>query len=299
MDRIEAMATLLAVVRAGSLSAASRELRTPIATVSRRISELEAHLGTRLLTRTTRRITLTDAGEAYAAACRHILEQVEEAERAASGEYRAPRGELTVTASMMLGRRYLTPIATDFLGAYPDVVVHLRLSDRALDLHQEHVDVAVRLGPLPDSSLVARRVGEIRRVLAASPEYLARRGTPGTPAELAGHDCLDFAGFRTFSAWDLSPDGAETGVRPRLSIDTAEPLVDAAIAGAGIVGLFSFHIAAAVRAGQLVPLLRGFEPPPLPVHLVYLGGGPLPLKVRAFLDFAAPRLKAALEADVL
>jgi DNA-binding transcriptional LysR family regulator len=298
MDRIEAMATLLAVVRAGSLSAASRELRTPIATVSRHISELEAHLKTRLLTRTTRNVTLTDAGKAYAAACRHILEQVEDAERAASGEYSAPRGELTVTATMMLGRRYLTPIATDFLGAYPDIVLHLRLSDRALDLHQEHVDVAVRLGPLAESSLIARRIGEARRVIAASPEYLARRGVPERPADLATHDCLDFAGFRRFSAWDLLPDGEAAPVRPRLSIDSAEPLVDAAIAGAGIVGLLSFHIAAAVKEGQLVPLLRSFEPPPLPVHLVYVGGGPLPLKVRVFLDFAAPRLKAALETSL-
>jgi DNA-binding transcriptional LysR family regulator len=298
MDRIDAMATLLAVIRAGSLSGASRELQTPIATVSRHISELEAHLNTRLLNRTTRSVTLTDAGEAYAAACRHILERVEEAERAASGEYRAPRGELTVTATMMIGRRYLTPIATDFLGAYPDIVLHLRLSDRALDLHQEHVDIAVRLGPLADSSFIARRIGEVRRVIAASPEYLVRRGVPEKPADLATHDCLDFAGFKRFSAWDLPPDSEAASVRPRLSIDAAEPLVDAAIAGAGIVGLFSFHLAEAVRAGQLVPLLRDFEPPPLPVHLVYVGGGPLPLKVRVFLDFAAPRLKAALEAGL-
>jgi DNA-binding transcriptional LysR family regulator len=299
MDRIEAMATLLAVVRAGSLSAASRELRTPIATVSRRISELEAHLKTRLLNRTTRGLTLTDAGEAYAAACRHILERVEEAERAASGEYRAPRGELTVTATIAFGRRYITPIATDFLGAYPDIVLHLRLNDRVLDLHQEHMDVGVRLGPLPDSSLFARRVGEVRRVIAASPEYLLRRGAPETPADLAAHDRLDFSGFRRINAWDLSGDGAATAARPRLSIDAAEPLVDAAVAGVGIVDLFSYHVAAAVRVGSLVPLLRGFERPPLPVHLVYLGGGPLPLKVRAFLDFAAPRLREALEADLL
>ncbi len=299
MDRIEAMATLLAVVRAGSLSGASRELRTPIATVSRHISELEARLGTRLLTRTTRNVALTDAGEAYAAACRHILERVEEAERAAAGEYRAPRGELTVTASTVFGRRYLTPIATDFLGAYPDIVLHLRLGDRPLDLLQEHVDVAIRLGPLADSSLIARRLGEVRKIIAASPDYLARRGTPQTPAELAQHDCLDFAGFKRISSWDLSPDGEAAPVHSRLSIDAAEPLVDAAIAGAGIVGLFSFHLAAALRAGELLPLLREFEPPPLPVHLIYVGGGPLPLKVRVFLDFAAPRLKAALEADMM
>jgi DNA-binding transcriptional LysR family regulator len=299
MDRIEAMSTLLAVVRAGSLSAASRELRRPIATVSRHISELEAYLKTRLLNRTTRRVTLTDAGEAYVAACRHILEQVEEAERAASGEYRAPRGELTVTAPMMFGRLHIAPIAIDFIAGYPDIVLHLRLSDRILDLHQEHVDIGVRLGALPDSSMVARQVGAVRQMIAASPDYLARRGTPEKPADLADHDCLDFAGFRRIYAWPLSAEGETAPVRPRLSIDAAEPLVDAAIAGVGIVSLFSYHVAAAVRAGHLVPLLRDFEPPPLPVHLVYLGGGPLPLKVRAFLDLAAPRLKASLEVDVL
>lgn len=297
MDRIEAMATLLAVIRAGSLSAASRELRTPVATVSRHISELEAHLGTRLLTRTTRNVTPTDAGAAYAAACRDILERVEEAKRAASGEYRAPRGELTVAASTVIGRRYLTPIATDFLGAYPDIVLNLRFGDRTLNMLQEHVDVAIRLGPLADSALIARRIGEVRKVLAASPDYLGRHGTPQEPAELARHECLDFAGFRRVTSWDTA--GEPAPARPRLSIDTAEPLVDAAIAGAGIVGLFSFHLAPAIRAGQLVPLLRQFEPPPLPVHIVYVGGGPLPLKVRAFLDFTTPRLKAALEADAL
>ena len=300
MDRLEAMSTLLAVVRAGSLSAASRQLGTPLATVSRRISELEAHLDTRLLNRTTRRVTLTDAGEAYAAACRHILEQVEEAERAASGEYRAPRGELTVTAPLVFGRLHIAPVATEFLGTYPDIVLHLRLSDRILDLHQEHLDIGVRIGPLPDSSMVARQVGVVRRAVAASPGYLARRGTPERPADLSAHDCLDFAGFRRGDAWDLSADGGTTSlpVRPRLTIDAAEPLVDAAIAGAGIVSLFSYHLAAAVKAGSLVLLLRNFERPPLPVHLVYLGGGLLPLKVRAFLDFATPRLKARLKADL-
>ena len=296
MDRIEAMSTLLAVVHAGSISAALRELRTPIATVSRRIAELEAHLTRRLLSRTTRCLALTDAGEVYAAACRHILEQVEEAEGVAFGEYRAPRGELTATATMMLGRRRLIPIATDLLGAYPDIVLHLCLGGRALELHQEYVDVAVRLDPLLDSSLVAHRVGEVSRVITASLEYLARRGTPKTPAGLAARDCLDFAGFRRFSAWDLG-SGDTAAVRPRLSIDAGEPRVDAAVADAGIVDLLSIQIAIAVRTRALMLLLRGFEPGPLPVHLVYLGGGPLLLKGRAFLDFAAPRLKAALEAN--
>jgi DNA-binding transcriptional LysR family regulator len=299
VDRIEAMSTLLAVVRTGSLSAASRQLGTPLATVSRRISELEAHLRTRLLDRSTRRVTLTDAGEAYAAACRQILEQLEEAERAASGEYRAPRGELTVTAPMVFGRLHVAPVATEFLDAHPDIALQLRLSDRVLDLQEERVDIGVRIGPLPDSSLIARRAGVVRRAIAASPDYLARRGTPETLADLTNHDCLEFAGF-TRAAWGPSAgeETASSPVRYRLTMDAAEPLVAAAIAGAGIVNLFSYHVAAAVKAGSLV-LLRGFAQPYLPVHLVYRGGRLLPLKVRAFLDFATPRLKARLEADLV
>jgi DNA-binding transcriptional LysR family regulator len=300
LDRIEAMSTLLAVVQAGSLSAASRQLGTPLATVSRRISDLEAHLKTRLLNRSTRQISLTDAGATYVDACRHILEQVEQIERAASGEYRTPQGELTVTASMVLGRVHVVPVAADFLNDYPDITLRMRLNDRALDLQQEHVDVAVRVGELPDSGMVARRIGSVRRTIAASPAYLARRGIPQQLADLQAHDCLSFSGFRRRPAWDLSAtqfDAAEA-IRSRLTIDASEPLVDAAIAGVGIINLFSFHVAAAVKAGRLVLLLRNFEPPPLPVHLVHLGGGLMPLKVRAFLDFAAPRLKARLDADL-
>ncbi len=300
MDRIEAMSTLLAVVRAGSLSAASRDLGTPLATVSRHVSELEARLGTRLLNRTTRRVTLTDAGEAYVEACRRIIEQVEAAERAAAGEYQAPRGELTITAPKVFGQRHVAPIATEFLGAFPDIVIDMRLNNRILDLQGENLDIGVRFGELPDSSLVARRVGVVRRVVAASPEYLARRGVPQRPADLARHDLLEFSGFRRDRRWNLAADGeAPPALRPRLSIDAAEPLVGAAVAGAGIVRLFTFHVAEAVRSGALVPLLREFEAPPLPVHLIHLGDGPVPQKVRAFLDFATPRLKARLEADLL
>src|SRR5690348_8291985 len=146
MDRLEAMTTLLAVVDAGSLSAASRKLRTPLATISRRISDLEAHLKTRLLNRSSRRLTLTDAGEAYIQACRRILDQIEEAEHVAAGEYRSPRGELAVTASLLLGRRHVVPVAASFLDAYPDVRLRLRLTDRVINLQEEHVDVGIRIG---------------------------------------------------------------------------------------------------------------------------------------------------------
>jgi DNA-binding transcriptional LysR family regulator len=300
MDRLEAMSTLLAVVEAGSLSAASRKLRAPLATVSRRVSELEAHLKTRLLNRSTRRLTLTDAGEAYIEACRRILDQLDEAEHIAAGEYRSPKGELTVTASMVLGRRHVVPVAAAFLEAYPEVLLRLRLADPIVNLQEEHVDVGIRIGALPDSSLITRQIGSVRLVVCASPAYLARRGRPATPRDLAAHDCISFTGFVSPNAWNFPVDGAAVPVpvRSRLMVDAVEAALDAAVAGAGIVRLFSYHVADAVRDGRLTLLLQGFEPPPLPVNVVHLGGGLVPLKVRAFIDFAAPRLRGRLASDL-
>src|SRR5215471_264633 len=169
MDRLDAMVTLLAAVEGGSLSAASRKLGTPLPTVSRRISELEAHLRTRLVNRTTRSLSLTDAGRAYIAACKRILEDIEAAERAAAGEYTAPRGDLIITAPIVFGRLHVLPIVTAFLKAYPDINIRMALGDRVVDLQEEHVDLAVRIGDLPDSSLVATRVGAISRVVCGSP----------------------------------------------------------------------------------------------------------------------------------
>jgi DNA-binding transcriptional LysR family regulator len=300
MDRIEAMSTLLAVVEAGSLSAASRKLRVPLTTVSRRISDLEAHLKTQLLNRTSRRVTLTDAAESYIQACRRILDELDEAERVASGEYRAPQGELTVTASLVLGRVHVVPVAAAFLKAYPDILLRLRLSDRVVSLQEEHVDLGIRTGPLPDSGIVARRIGSVRRILCASPDYLLSRGRPETPEDITAHDCVTFTGFTHAESWEFQTGGspASVPIRSRLQVDAAEAVVEAALAGAGIARLFSFHVAQAVKDGRLSLLLEQFEPLPLPVNIVYLGGGLLPLKVRAFLDFAAPRLKARLERDL-
>jgi DNA-binding transcriptional LysR family regulator len=300
MDRIEAMTTLLAVVEAGSLSAASRKLRVPLTTVSRRISDLEAHLKTQLLNRSSRRVTLTDAAETYIQACRRILDEVDEAERVVSGEYRAPQGELTVTASMALGRLHVVPVAAAFLKAYPDILLRLRLSDRVVPLQEEHVDLGIRIGALPDSGIVARRIGSVRRVVCASPDYLLSRGRPETPNDLASHDVVSFTGFVHAESWDFQIGGATASVpvRSRLQVDAAEAVVEAALAGTGIVRLFSYHVAEAVKDGRLSLLLEAFETQPLPVNIVYLGGGLLPLKVRAFLDFAAPRLKARLERDL-
>lgn len=296
MDRFDAMTVLLAVTDAGSLSAGARRLGMPLATVSRKVSELEAHLHTRLLNRGSRRLELTDAGQSYVAACRRILEDVIEAERAASGEYRAPRGELVISAPIVFGRLHVLPIIAAFLKAYPDIDIHLTLADRVVNLLEEHVDVALRIGALPDSSLVATRVGAIRRVVCASPGYLQTRGTPTVPQDLEAHDCITFAGLMSPLSWTFRSDGEQQAIpiHSRLVVNTAEAAIDMAIAGLGITRVLSYQIAASLADGTIKILLAPFEPPPLPVSLVYTGSGLLPLKLRAFLDFATPRLKAVL-----
>jgi len=296
MDRLEAMATLLAAVEAGSLSGASRKLGMPLATVSRKVSELEAHLRTRLLNRGSRRLSLTDAGRSYVAACKRILNDIEEVERSASGEFIAPRGDLIVTAPIVFGRLHVLPVVIAFLQTYPDIDIRLTLADRVINLHEENVDIAVRIGELPDSALVATRVGSIRRVVCASPAYFAARGTPLTPGELLNHDCITFDGLASAQEWKFaSPKSTPSvAVRSRLTVNTAEAAIDAAIAKAGITRVLSYQIAGALRAGTLAIALEEFEPEPWPVSLVHAGSGLLPLKLRAFIDFAAPRLKASL-----
>jgi DNA-binding transcriptional LysR family regulator len=296
MDRLESMATLVAAVDAGSLSAASRQLRVPLATVSRRVSDLEAHLGTRLVNRTSRRLTLTDAGRSYVATCRRILEEIGEAERAASGEYSAPRGSLIVTAPIVFGRLHVLPVAIAFLAAYPQIDIRLALADRIVSLNEDHVDVAVRIGELPDSSLVAIRVGAIGRVVCASPAYVAQRGLPKEPGNLTTHDCVSFGGQTASDVWTFATAKSTVSVpvHSRLVVNTAEAAIDAAVAGVGVTRVLSYQAAGAVAAGTLVLALRDYEPEPVPVSLVHVGQGPVPLKLRAFLDFAAPRLKDRL-----
>jgi DNA-binding transcriptional LysR family regulator len=297
MDRLDAMALLVAAVDAGSLSAAARRLGVPLATVSRKVGELERRLGTRLVTRGSRRLALTEAGRSYVEAARRILEQVEEAERAAAGEYAAPRGELTVSAPLAFGRLHVLPVVLDFLKAYPDIDVRLALSDRIVHLLEDHIDVAVRIGDLADSRLVAARVGAIRPIVVASPAYLAARGTPGHPRELAAHDLVTFEGLAAGAGWALAEGEGLPARRARLAVTTAEAAIDAALAGLGVTRVLSYQAAAALGSGALRRVLRAFEPAPWPVHLVHAGQGPLPLKLRAFLDFAAPRLRTALAAQ--
>lgn len=296
MDRFDAMSVLLAVTDAGSLSAGARRLGMPLATVSRKVSELEAHLHTKLLNRGSRRLELTDAGQSYVAACRKILEDVVEAERTASGEYRAPRGELVITAPIVFGRLHVLPIIGAFLKAYPDIEVRLTLADRVVNILEEHVDVALRIGELPDSSLIASRVGLIRRVVCASPEYLEVRGTPTSPSDLESHDCVTFEGLMSSRSWTFWNNSAPQAVaiHSRLVVNTAESAVDMAVAGLGLTRVLSYQIEAPLAEGTLAVVLERFEPPQVPVSLVYGSSGLLPLKLRAFLDFATPRLKAKL-----
>jgi DNA-binding transcriptional LysR family regulator len=297
MDRIDAMSVLHAVVETGSLSGAGRRLGIPLSTVSRKVSDLEAHLGARLLVRSTRSIALTEAGKDYVIATRRILEDLAEAERAAAGEYAVVKGEMVITAPIVFGRLHMVPVVTDFLRAYPETDVRLVLADRLLHLVEDHVDLAVRIATLPDSSDVAVKVGTIRRVVCASPDYLKRRGRPQNPAQLADHDIVTFSALAPVGAWTFGKGASEqvAPLRSRLTVNTAEAAIDAAIAGVGLTRVLSYQIAGAVSAGRLETVLDDHGPDPVPVSLVYPGQRLLPLKLRAFLDFAAPRLKAAMQ----
>ena len=270
MDQLEVMRILLLSVDKGSFSAAGRALGMPLATVSRKVAELEAHLGARLLHRTTRKLVLTEAGAVYLSSARRILDQVSEAER----------------------------VAAEFLAAFPKIDVRLRFSDRNLDLIDEHVDMAVRIGSLPDSSMVATRIGSMRTVVCASPELLLEHGEPGVPDSLATLPSISYGAFTSASSWPFRHAGTRiehVAVRSRLSVSTAEAAVWAAIRGVGVTRVLHYQCADALRAGLLQLVLTAFEPEPLPVHLIHASRDNLPLKLRAFLDFAAVRLRDTLK----
>jgi DNA-binding transcriptional LysR family regulator len=303
MDRLEAMSVLIAVADSGSLSAASRNLGIPLPTVSRKLSELETHLGTRLFNRSTRKLALTDAGATYLPACKRILEQVSDAERAASGEYVSPRGDLVITAPVVFGRLHVLPVVSEFLSGHPEIDVRLVLSDRNVHLIDDHVDLAVRIGVLQDSSMIATRVAAVRRVVCASPAYLANFGTPKVPEDLSKLACVTFD-LMSSTAWSFtsSRSGSERAVpiHARLSVNTAEAAIDAAVAGVGITRVLSYQAAKAVAEGKLKIVLAKCEPDLLPVNLVHLRSELLPLKTRAFLDFVALRIrKRATKASLM
>lgn len=294
-DRLESMHMLVTCVDAGSLSAGARRLGLPLATVSRRVAELEARFGTTLLHRSARGLALTDPGAAYVAACRRILDDVSEAERAAAGEYSAPQGLLNLTAPIVFGRLHVLPVVCAFLKAHPQVDVRLEQTDRPISLQEEHFDAAIRIGHLPDSALRARRVGAVRRVVCASPDYLAAHGRPSVPQDLETHACVTFENLMPADRWTFGEgrDSHPVRIRSRLSVNTAEAAIGAAISGLGITRVLSYQAARAVACGELEILLADHEPSPWPVSILYRGGL-VPQKLRAFVDFAAPRLEAVL-----
>lgn len=239
MDRIDNVAVFSEVAERGSFTEAARRLNRSPAAVTRAVAELEARLGVRLLDRTTRAVNVTEAGQRFLAGARRVLADLAEIEQAAMGQGSAPRGELRVTAPIVFGRRHVLPLVTDFLAQYPDVSVRLTLLDRSVDLVEEGFDVAIRIGTLPDTSAIATRVGSLRRIVVAAPDYLKRRGEPKRPDDLSEHDTIAFLGIESMERWRFN-DG-EARIKPRLSVNTAEAALDAAMAGFGITRVLSYQ----------------------------------------------------------
>ena len=289
------MKVFVSVVDEGSLAGAGRRLGRSPAAVSRAIAFLDQHVGAELLHRTTRSLKLSEAGERYAAVCRRVLVELEEADIVAGGERSAPRGTLTLTAPVITGEDVLRPVLDAFMNEYPTVSARLYLLDRPVNLIDEGIDVALRIAHLADSSFVAIRLGEVRRVIAASPAYLARHPIIDEPGDLAKHQIIAMTHFG-LESWSFPPAKASTVARtvqftPRLVVNTVRAAVASAAEGHGVTRLFSYHIADEIREGRLQILLGKDEHPPLPAHLLAPQGRFSVPKVRAFADFAVPRLK--------
>jgi len=299
MDRIDTMKVFVSAVDEGSLAGAARRLRRSPAAVSRAIAFLEAHVGAELLHRTTRSLKLSETGERYVAACRRVLTELEEADLLAGGERAAPRGTLTLTAPVITGEDVVRPVLDAFMDEYPAVSVRLLLLDRPVNLIDEGIDVALRIAHLPDSSFVATRLGDVRRVVAASPSYLRQHPVIGEPADLPKHRIIAMTHFG-LDSWSFPPLKGSSVPRtvqfaPRLVVNTVRAAVASAAEGHGVTRLFSYHIAEEIRDGRLQILLAADEHPPLPVHLLAPQGRFSVPKVRAFVDFAVPRLKRYFE----
>lgn len=292
MDRLHEMEVFLAVADAGSFAKAGARARISPPAVTRAVASLEDRLGTRLFNRTTRSLSLTEAGARFLESTRRLLSEIETAEKDAVGETAIPQGHLTVTASVTFGRTLLSPIVSDFLRGHPRITVAAMLFDRVVNLVEEGIDVAVRIGDLPDSSLMARRVGEVRRILVASPDYLARRGQPSEPGALKQHSIIAFTGLMANREWRYvdGKSAKQVALSPRMEVNDAVAAISAAEAGDGITIALSYMVADAIREGRLVQVLDAFTPDPVPVHLVYPQSRLVAPKIRAFVDFAAPRL---------
>lgn len=293
MDRLQSMAVFVSVAEEGGFAPAARRHKLSPPSVTRAVSELEGRLGCRLLHRTTRSLRLTEAGQRYLADCRRILAEVEAADRHAAGIHAAPRGTISVTASVMFGREILAPVLLDLLDRYPEIAVSAHFVDRVVHLLDEGIDVAVRIAHLPDSSLSAVRVGSVRRVLCAAPGYLEARGRPASPAELAGHETIDFVNMTSAGEWHFERDGKGQVFKPRarLLLNTADAAIAGALAGRGITRVLSYMIAPHLKRGALELVLEGHEPPAVPVHVVHKEQGQTSARVRAVVDHIVERLR--------
>lgn len=296
MDKLRAMTTFVRIVETGSLTAAAERLETSPTSVVRSLSALERELGVRLLNRTTRRMALTDEGREYFERCRRLLSEVEEAEAALLARQVKPAGRLVITAPVMFGRLHVAPLVIDFLAAFPEVRVELLLVDRIVDLIDEGIDLAIRIGTLPESSLVAIPLGCTRRIVCASPEYLARHGQPGHPDELPGHRAIRIIGKSFEPDWAFQKNGQTLRIPMPdiLATNHIDFAIDACLQGVGCGRFFAYQVQQQIAAGRLVRLLRPYEPAPLPVSFAYPHARLLPSRVRAFIERAAPLLREKL-----
>lgn len=297
MDRLHELEVFVAVADAGSFAKAGARMRLSPPAVTRAVSALEDRLGARVFNRTTRSLAITDVGQRFLENARRILNDLEMAEKQAVGETAVPHGHLTVTASVTFGRSALMPIVCEFLSQNPRITVSVMLLDRLTNLIDEGIDLAVRIGTLPDSNLVAKKVGMVRRILVANPDYLARRGTPLSPADLRMHSIVAFTGLMPNREWRFmgGRSGQSVAFMPRLEINDAVAAIGAAEMGDGITIALSYMVADKILDGRLVPILDDYTPPAVPVSLVYPQNRLISPKVRAFVDFATPRLRAALD----
>lgn len=300
MDKLEGMRIFVAVADAKGFAPAARQLGVSAPAVTRAVAALEARIGTQLLRRSTRQVALTEAGARFHADCKRILSEIDEAESSASGAHVVPQGLLSITAPVIFGRLHVAPVLQDFLGLHPQVSARSFYTDQIVHLLDEGMDVALRIAHLPDSGLVAVRVGEVRRVVVASPQYLAEHGVPRTPADFSQHRGIGFSQHGSVSApWVFYPPGAAArseGVVAHPQLRHVTNAGDASIAGAlasqGLVRALSYQVAEPVLAGRLHIVMADHEPPPIPVQLVYAEGRRAAAKVRAFVDYAAERLRA-------
>ena len=293
MDRLQTMSVFVAVVEEASFAAASRCLNMSPPSVTRAVSNLEERLGARLLHRTTRSLQLTDAGTRYFDDCRHILSNIEEADEHASGTHAAPRGLVSVTASVPFGGMVLAPVLNSLLDRYPDISLSVMLVDRIVHLMDEGIDVAVRIAELPDSTLSAIRVGQVRRALCASPEYLAKNGRPKTLEDLSNHELIDFTNMAQSGEWLFCKDGKVEHFKPkaRLHVNKADVAISAAIAGRGLTRVLSYMTLEHIKAGALEFVLEDYEQPAIPVHIVHKETGRTTARVRAVVDHLIEHLR--------